>query len=321
MRRIVAIASVVLSMLPFTPRAMANEPCTPRMLVLSAFPGEIDALLAETQVAAITGDGFAVGTLRGNDVVLALTGIGLLNAERTTQDAIDSFRCDGASAITEIVFSGVAGGRSFIGDVAVPARWTEDDRTWFDVDADMLGVARAVADAGVALARDVPIGDATCTGVDPRAASTVTLEHAPQIIIGGDGRSADPFGGRAFPCVPGGGDVFGCEPCRAQTHNADVPRFVSGATPFVDPNFFLDYFAAPPPSSTEANAEDMETAAVASVASRSGIPFIAFRAVSDGQGDPLGLPGFPFQFFYYRQIAADNAAAVTLEFLNAWSNH
>jgi hypothetical protein len=45
------------------------------------------------------------------------------------------------------------------------------------------------------------------------------------------------------------------------------------------------------------------------------VPFIGFRAVSDGGGDPLHLPGFPVQFFYYRQLAADNAARVTLAFL------
>jgi len=39
--------------------------------------------------------------------------------------------------------------------------------------------------------------------------------------------------------------------------------------------------------------------------------------VSDGGGDPLGLPGFPVQFFYYRQLAADNAALVTAAVLKA----
>jgi hypothetical protein len=31
------------------------------------------------------------------------------------------------------------------------------------------------------------------------------------------------------------------------------------------------------------------------------------------------LPGFPFQFFFYKQIAADNAAIATIDFLRAWS--
>ena len=30
------------------------------------------------------------------------------------------------------------------------------------------------------------------------------------------------------------------------------------------------------------------------------------------------LPGFPAQFFVYAQLAADNAAAMTLSFVSAW---
>ena len=45
------------------------------------------------------------------------------------------------------------------------------------------------------------------------------------------------------------------------------------------------------------------------------VPFLGIRAVSDGGGDPLGLPGFPAQFFYYRQLAADNAARFTATLL------
>ena len=49
------------------------------------------------------------------------------------------------------------------------------------------------------------------------------------------------------------------------------------------------------------------------------VPFLGIRAVSDGQGDPLNLPGFPFQFFVYRQLAGNNAAAVTIAFLQTWA--
>ena len=63
----------------------------------------------------------------------------------------------------------------------------------------------------------------------------------------------------------------------------------------------------------------METAAVARVAAEKHVPFIGFRALSDGLGDPLMLPGFPAQFFVYRQYAAENAAAVELAFLSSWA--
>jgi hypothetical protein len=49
------------------------------------------------------------------------------------------------------------------------------------------------------------------------------------------------------------------------------------------------------------------------------VPFLGFRGMSDGPGDPLNLPGFPFQFFVYKQIAADNSATAVEAFLSSWS--
>ena len=46
-----------------------------------------------------------------------------------------------------------------------------------------------------------------------------------------------------------------------------------------------------------------------------GVRFIAFRATSDGSGDPLDLPGFPAQFFTDYRLAAYNAAAAAIGFL------
>ena len=95
---------------------------------------------------------------------------------------------------------------------------------------------------------------------------------------------------------------------------------------FADPNFYLGLFQsfAPGPGNDEIVVVDEETAAVARIASDKTIPFIAFRALSDSSaadrgGDPLMLPGFPVTFFFYAQLAADNAAAVALEFLARWS--
>jgi nucleoside phosphorylase len=325
MRRLLPLAMAALLVAGPT-GAVSSRPvvCATRLLVLSAFPGEIDKLLFETRVtdsAVVDGHTFYVGTLRGNAVVLALTGIGLVNAEDTARTALGTFRCGSGTAVSGIVFSGVAGGKSFIGDVTVPSRWTLDDgKTWYPTDGRMFAVARAVIErGGVSLADRTPLGDLACVGLDPGLIATVQMPQSPQIIVGGDGKSADPFGGRAFPCIPGGGDVFGCQPCRAPLQAPDVARFVDGAAPFVDPDFFLGYFEMPTPSTTEWVAEDMETAAVARVAAEHRIPFLAFRAMSDGQGDPLMLPGFPFQFFVYRQLAADNAATVALAFLQVWA--
>jgi hypothetical protein len=57
----------------------------------------------------------------------------------------------------------------------------------------------------------------------------------------------------------------------------------------------------------------METAAVARVAARRGVPFVGVRAADDGHGDLPGDRGFPTQFFEYYRLAAHNAGAVTQE--------
>ena len=63
----------------------------------------------------------------------------------------------------------------------------------------------------------------------------------------------------------------------------------------------------------EANAVDMETAAVARVASERGVAYIAFRSLSDLAG---GGPGANEVDTFF-QLAADNAASVVLAFLAA----
>jgi adenosylhomocysteine nucleosidase len=65
----------------------------------------------------------------------------------------------------------------------------------------------------------------------------------------------------------------------------------------------------------EANAVDMETAAVAHAARDSDIPYIAFRSLSDLAG---GGPGANEVDTFF-QLAADNAAAVVVAFLEAWA--
>src|SRR5262249_46352287 len=73
-------------------------------------------------------------------------------------------------------------------------------------------------------------------------------------------------------------------------------------------------------TSDEPDAVDEETAAVAREAQARGVPFIAFRAVSDSDrsSDPLGLPGFPLQFYAYYRLAGDNAAAAPAAVVTRW---
>src|SRR3954453_3648023 len=300
--------------------AQASAPrCDSRVLILSAMPVELGPLLAPTtQRTTVTYDGhdFYLGRLRGRDVVLALTGIGPVNATRVTRSALAHFRCGSRTGLSAVVFSGVAGGDA-IGNVVVPTAWTLDaGKHVVAAGRRLVAAVRRGARAGVALERQAPAGDPACGCVtSPDQVGTVTVTTTPRVEVGGTGQTTDPVSGKALPCVPGGGDVLGCTPCVMQEQaQRDAPALVSGAAAFVDPAFFAGY-SSPVEDSSKYVVEDEETAAVATQAAARLVPFLGIRAVSDGAGDPLGLPGFPVQFFYYRQLAADNAARFTLALL------
>jgi nucleoside phosphorylase len=292
------------------------------VLVLSAMPLELNPLVAATKLdpaktVRVDDRTFYGGRLAGHDVILAMTGIGLVNAEQTATTAFRHFGCSFKGA----VFSGVAGSQRNIGDVAIPRRWTLDNgRSWTGVDPAMLKVATRLAGTkNVKLSRDVPVGDAACLcpGVD--APTPVRMPQPMAVWVGGDGMSYDTYGGKALPCIPGGGDVAGCHPCITDPGlEQDVLAFAAQAPSFADPAFFQAFLQPPAATTEDMDSQDEETAAVAQVAQRFSVPFLGIRAVSDGQNDPLSLPGFPAQFFAYRQLAGNNAAAVTIAFLKAW---
>ena len=330
MRRVLVMALALLAVgVPAASSAHAAGICTPRLLVLSAFPTELDALLPAAHVdrmVMVQDRAFYLGRLEGNDVVMALTGIGPVNATRTTSLAFGAFRCGPAPAITGVVFSGVSGGRTYIGDVTVASRWTLDGgKTWVRTDPAMFAVAKKVAPS-VHLDRTDPEGDPACVGIDPTLLRTIAVDRQPSFVFGGNGGTTDPVGGKRLPCVPGGGDIFGCDPCLVSPPDRPAPdpqTFAQAAASFLDPSFLAGWLASggPPAEPASYTANDEESAAVAEVAQANHVPFIAFRALSDGKGDPLMLPGFPFQFFVYKDLAAQNAGKLALAFLRAWAAH
>lgn len=307
--------------------------CNKPILVVSAMPIEISPLLTQakiTKTVTVDDRDFYVGTLRGHNVVLAMTRIGPVNATTATTLAVKTFRCGSRPGFSAAVFSGVAGG-DYIGDVAVPTRWTLDSgKHWLPVDPAMLKTARTLEHAKLGLLQQTPVGDPLCTCVvDPDTVRTTKVLHKPELKVGGNGQTTDPFSGRALPCVPGDNDVFGCDPCPVAQHQArDTADFPTGIMPFLG-----NGSSSSTSSSRKYNytAADEETAAVDKVVTAAHIPFIGFRAASDGTataggtmppgGDPVFGPadlGFPWTFFYYRQIASDNAALATMAFLKRW---
>jgi len=218
--------------------------------------------------------------------------LGVVGASETTQLLLDHFAVDG------MVFSGVAGSPHRIADVTVPLSWSEPGGPSFPADPAWLDLARQAAASNVVFER--------CTHVPPAdpTSALVCMPFAPAIFVSGRGQSDD-GGSPRVACRPGGDDIFGCDPA--------IPASAQSTQ-----------VAAPSASAANAAADeevtvDMETAAVAGEAAARGLPFIAFRAVSDGAEDPLGLPGFPTEFFAYYRLAATNAAIATEAFLEQLS--
>ena len=277
----------------------------PRVAVVSAFEPELALLLARLQDARehhVNGVRFTTGTLEGKAVVLFLSGVSMTNATMTTQLALDRFD------VTHIVFSGIAGGVNpslHIGDVAVPARWGQ----YLEV-----LMARETAPGqytppgrmtnfvappfGMMFPRSVEVRSAA----QPQPERRFWFEVDPALLA--QARALGERGAAGLARCTGAG---GC-----LTH---APRLVVGGNgvsgqAFVDNRAYREYAYR----SFQANVLDMETAAVGMVAFSNGVPYIAFRSLSDlaggGEGEnELGT------FF---QLAADNSARVLLAFLAAW---
>ncbi len=256
----------------------AARPGPPYLAVVSAFPAELAPIAAATAIEGTVGIGarpFYVGRLAGVNVLLGLTGIGPANATATAEAVL------ARGDVAGLIMSGTAGTKHHIGDVVLPSRLVEAGRRG------VLHPSRVLVALARRAVRTLPEPLAECTPVPPGApgATIVCLRFAPVVRFGGEARTVDPFDGKALPCTPGGGEVFGCA----------LPAAVDGR----------------PRSITTVAVEDNESAAVARVAARHRVPFLAVRSGSDGGGDPKGDRGFPAQFFDYYRLAAHNAADVT----------
>lgn len=275
---------------------------TPRMAILSAFAPELELLrarLRDARVHTVQGVDFFTGQLEGRPVVLALSGISMVNAAMNTQLLFDRFR------VTHLIFSGIAGGVNpelHIGDVSVPERWGQY------LEVVMMreiapGQYRAPASKGefdfppygMMQPRAVRVRQADGAGIQEK----FWFEVDPQMLAVARSVQAVPLRGcdRQDRCldkrprlVVGGSGVSG----QAFVDNADFRRYA-----------FRTF---------RANVLDMESAACAQVAWRAGVPFIAFRSLSDLAG---GGPGGN-EMNAFLHIAADNAAQVLLAFLRAW---
>ena len=115
-----------------SPRCLSD--CTPRIGIVSAFGAEADILLGQTRQRrdwVVNGKRFTTGVLRGNRVVIVLSGVSMINATLVTQQMLDHFR------IERLVMSGIAGGINpahHVGDVTVPDRWVMPMEVYWNAD-------------------------------------------------------------------------------------------------------------------------------------------------------------------------------------------
>lgn len=274
---------------------------TPRLAVISAFEAELEKLRAAatiTDIRVVNGRSHYLGRLAGQDVVLLLSGYSMVNAAMTTQALLDHF------SVRAIVFSGIAGGVNpelKVGDVTVPAQWGNYQEQVF--------------------ARETPDGwdPGRFTGdfknfgmMFPRASSTVIPGGEPDKL---ERRFWFPADGDALATARRVADKVHLSRCTPHGECLDhEPRVVIGGNGVSGPTFVDNAAYRNWAWETfKADALDMETAAVALVAYVNRTPYIAFRSLSDLAG---GGPGANEGKIFGR-LAADNSAAVVIEYLQA----
>jgi adenosylhomocysteine nucleosidase len=272
---------------------------TPRIAVISAYEPEwkvLKADLAEAKSQSVNGVEFVTGLLAGRPVVLFLSGVSMVNAAMNTQLALERFD------ITAIVVSGIAGGVDpglHIGDVVVAGRWGQYLETIFarEVDGKFQPPPWAKTpypNYGMMFPQDVSVRS-TRGGMEKRFwfdADAGMMAAAGKVAV----------------------DLKRCATAPACLEH--TPRLVVGGNgvsgqAFIDNAAFRQYVF----KTFEAHVLDMETAAIATVAYANGVPFIAFRSLSDLAGGGEGVN----QIRTFFQLASDNSAAVVQRFLALWT--
>ncbi|MBS1208216.1 MAG: Menaquinone via futalosine step 2 [Proteobacteria bacterium] len=298
--------------------------CTPRIGIVAAFGAEADILLAQTRarrVWTINGKRFTSGVLRGNRVVIVLSGVSMVNAAMSTQLLLDHFR------IERLILSGIAGGvnpASHVGDVVVPERWAMPMEVYWNGDGSVpaaCGQPGAIECLGLKLARgadgrpfpEYRIGGQS-TGLFMRDNAVQRTASPPEGEFRFD-YLADPamlaVAREIRPVLDTCGPRSPVQCVSSQPVLRVGGRAVSATAFLANPEYRRYLF-----DTLQAEAIDMETAALAHVAYANQVPFIAFRSLSDlAGGDDFTDVGA----FFGSGLAERNEASVTLSFLEAWA--
>lgn len=268
---------------------------TPRTAIITAFTPERVAmvkLLQDKKTYHLHGAELIAGTLEDHPVLLTESGVSMVNAALTAQSLIDRFK------IERIVFSGIAGGIDpalHVGDVVVPDEWAEPLET--------------------VMMRETPAGpkppEWMADEVLPLpafgviASKKIDTNHEFHRSFKADAALLD-----SARKVAAGLKLKACASdgkCLEQPPQILVGGVGVSTQSFVDNAKFRDWLH----SAWKARATDMESAAVAQVSYVNGVPFIAFRSLSDlagGEADANRMDLF-------MTLAAENAASVVKAFV------
>lgn len=251
---------------------------TPRTAILCAYEPELPMLAARVAGARrrlINGAPFITGRLSGRPVVLLLSGMSLVNAAMATQLVIERF------TVERIVVCGIAGGADpalGVGAVTVPARWAQPLEATFARDLggawgpDILADGRGLANHGMIFPHAVEVFDPA-----GRRRKMAWFEADPALLA-----LARTLEGPEAGLHVGGNGV-------------STPAFIDNAAVCA---WLFDTF--------QAQAVDMESAAVAQVAHVNGVAFVAVRGLTDRAGAEAG----PNTALVNVHAIAEHAAAV-----------
>lgn len=319
------------------PRRACLTDCVPRIGIVSAFGAEADILIEQTRqrrTHVINGKRFTTGVLRGNRVVIVLSGVSMINSTMVTQQMLNHFR------IERLVMSGIAGGvdpANHVGDVTVPDRWAMPMEVFWNTDSTLpspcgqpldvscLGLKLATGPDGQNLPPFVlqtPKGPVE-TGLFMRENYVLNSANAPQGGYMFDypvdaqmlavARQIQPRLERCGPKAQRADGSVDEKLCVKQTPRLLVGGRGVSATVFLANAQYRKYLH----EVLQAQTFEMETAALAHVAHANGVPYIAFRSLSDLAGGEAFDADVAALFS--SGLAETNEAQVTLAFLEAWA--
>lgn len=299
--RVVPSTAVVVTSVPSPVSGKVEN--TPRIAIESAYTPEITKLLNKVKVEGsyvVNGTTFTTAEFSGKKVVLFLSQVSMTNAAMNTERLFNKFN------ISYLIFSGIAGGVNpnlNVGDVTIPKQWMEyqenrfarqTEKDWQLPDSNR----NEYGNFGMMFPQRVNVTKKDGKPDGPEKKFWFTAD--PEMLLAAQKTAAKVTLSRCATnnvCL------------QSQPKIVIGGNGVSGPT-FVDNAAYRKYVW----ETFKADALDMETAATAHVAESNGIPYIAFRSLSDLAG---GGPG-ENEIGTFFQLAADNSAEFVLNFLGTW---